>query len=157
MNILVIHGPNLNLLGRREPALYGARTLKEIDALLKRRAAELGAALRCFQTNYEGRILDLLEEHAAWAGALVINPGALTHYSYALHDCIKGLSLKAVEVHLTDISKREPWRRRSVIKPVCAAQFKGEGPGSYLKAVEYCVKEFGGKRPAAAPRSSAKK
>ncbi len=142
MNILVIHGPNLHLLGKREPALYGRTTLKQLDAMLKARAKALGAGLRCFQSNCEGRIIDLLTANAGWAQALVINPAAYTHYSYAIRDAIKALGLPAVEVHLTDISKREPFRKISVIRPVCAARFKGEGPGSYLKALDYCVKNL---------------
>lgn len=142
MNILVIHGPNLHLLGTREPELYGRTTLKQINALLQARATSSGAKLRCFQSNCEGAIIDLLTGNARWADALIINPAAYTHYSYALRDAIKALGLPAVEVHLTDISKREPFRRISVIKPVCAAQFKGEGPASYSKALDYCVKQL---------------
>ncbi|MHB0995943.1 MAG: type II 3-dehydroquinate dehydratase [Elusimicrobiales bacterium] len=139
MNILVIHGPNLHLLGRRAPAIYGSATLEELNCLIKKRARELGVKPRIFQSNCEGGIIDLLTSHAAWADALVINPGAYTHYSYAIRDAIEALALPAVEVHLTDISRREPFRRISVIKPVCLAQFKGEGSGSYLKALDYCL------------------
>ncbi len=139
MNILVIHGPNLHLLGRRKPELYGAATLKQLDSAIKARAAALGFRVRIFQSNCEGAIIDLLTANAAWADALVINPGAYTHYSYAIRDAIEALGLPAVEAHLTDISRREPFRRVSVIKPVCLAQFKGEGPGSYLKALDYCA------------------
>jgi 3-dehydroquinate dehydratase-2 len=139
MNVLVIHGPNLHLLGRRAPALYGKASLKDLDAALKKRAAALGFGLRVFQSNCEGAIIDLLTANAGWADALIINPGAYTHYSYAIRDAIEALDLPAIEVHLTDIAKREPFRRVSVIKPVCVAQFKGEGPGSYLKALDLCA------------------
>ncbi len=139
MNILVIHGPNLHLLGRRKPELYGTATLARLNADIKKRAGELGFRVRAFQSNCEGGIIDLLTRHAAWADALVINPGAYTHYSYAIRDAIEALELPAVEAHLTDISRREPFRRVSVIKPVCLAQFKGEGAGSYLKALDYCA------------------
>ncbi|HNW43286.1 MAG TPA: type II 3-dehydroquinate dehydratase [Elusimicrobiales bacterium] len=142
MNILVIHGPSLHLLGKREPELYGRATLKQLDARIKDRAAALGAKIRSFQSNSEGGIIDLLTANSGWAQALVINPAAYTHYSYAIRDAIKAVGLPAVEVHLTDISRREPWRRISVIKPVCAAQFKGGGADSYLKALEYCVKKL---------------
>jgi len=142
MNLLVIHGPNLHLLGKREPEIYGSTTLEQLNALLKKRATALGAKLRCFQSNSEGEIIDLLTANAGWARALVINPAAYTHYSYAIRDAIKALGLRAVEVHLTDISKREPFRKISVIKPVCAAQFKGQGSVSYIKALEYCIKNF---------------
>lgn len=139
MKILVVHGPNLHLLGRRAPALYGGATLKRLDADIKKRAAALGAKVRVFQSNSEGGIIDWLTANAAWADALVINPGAYTHYSYAIRDAIEALALPAVEVHLTDIARREPFRRVSVIKPVCLAQFKGEGPRSYFKALDYCL------------------
>jgi 3-dehydroquinate dehydratase-2 len=139
MNVLVIHGPNLHLLGRRRPELYGKGTLKDLDAAIKKRAAALGFKVRAFQSNCEGAIIDLLTGNAGWADALVINPGAYTHYSYAIRDAIEALGLPAIEVHLTDISRREPFRRVSVIKPVCIAQFKGEGVRSYLKALDYCA------------------
>jgi len=139
MNILIIHGPNLHLLGKRRPELYGKLTLPQLNARIKKEAAGLGIKLRVFQSNCEGGIIALLTANAAWADALIINPAAYTHYSYAIRDAIEALSLTAVEVHLTDISRREAFRRTSVIKPVCAAQFKGEGPASYLKALHYCA------------------
>ena len=139
MNILVIHGPNLHLLGRRSPEIYGSQTLAELNAAIKERAARLGFKVRIFQSNSEGGIIDLLTANAGWADALVINPAAYTHYSYAIRDAIEALGLPAVEVHLSDISKREPFRRVSVIKPVCLAQLKGGGAGSYLKALDYCA------------------
>lgn len=140
MNILVIHGPNLHLLGRREPEIYGKATLAELNAGIKKHAAGLGLKVRVFQSNSEGKIIDLLTANSAWADALVINPAAYTHYSYAIRDAIAALGLPAVEVHLSDISKREPFRKISVIKPVCRAQFKGEGALSYFKALELCAK-----------------
>lgn len=139
MNLLVIHGPNLHLLGRREPEIYGLATLKELNAAIKKHAAARGARVRAFQSNSEGEIIDLLTANASWADALVINPAAYTHYSYAIRDAVEALGLPAVEVHLSDIAKREPFRRVSVIKPVCLAQFKGEGPTSYFKAIDYCL------------------
>ena len=141
MNILVIHGPNLHLLGKRQPEIYGAETLAQLNGRIKKRAASLGVKVRIFQSNCEGAIIDLLTAHAAWADALVINPAAYTHYSYAIRDAIEGLALPAVEVHLSDISKREPFRKISVIKPVCLAQFKGGGAASYLKALDYLEKK----------------
>jgi 3-dehydroquinate dehydratase-2 len=139
MNILVIHGPNLHLLGKRSPEIYGKATLAHLNAALKEHAALLKAKVRIFQCNCEGGIIDLLTANAGWAGALVINPAAYTHYSYAIRDAVEALGLPAVEVHLSDISKREPFRRLSVIKPVCLAQFKGEGVFSYLKALSFCA------------------
>ena len=137
MNILVIHGPNLHLLGKRQPEIYGAETLAQLNARIKKHAAGLGMKVRIFQSNCEGTIINLLSVQADWADALVINPAAYTHYSYAIRDAISALDLPAVEVHLSDISKREPFRKISVIKPVCLAQFKGEGYASYLKALDY--------------------
>lgn len=139
MNVLVIHGPNLHLLGRRSPEIYGAATLARLNAGIRKRASALGLKVRIFQSNSEGRIIDLLTANDAWADALVINPAAYTHYSYAIRDAIEALDLPAVEVHLSDIARREPFRRVSVVKPVCLAQFKGEGPDSYLKALDYCL------------------
>ena len=141
MNILVIHGPNLHLLGKRQPELYGSETLPQLNSRIKKHAAALGVKVRIFQSNCEGAIIDLLTRQAAWADALVINPAAYTHYSYAIRDAIEGLGLAAVEVHLSDISKREPFRKVSVIKPVCLAQFKGGGAASYLKALDYLKKK----------------
>ena len=139
MNILVVHGPNLHLLGRRNPKIYGDSTLEQLNAEVRKRAASLGFKVRIFQSNCEGALIDLLTINSGWTDALVINPGAYTHYSYAIRDAIEALGLPAVEVHLTDISRREPFRRVSVIKPVCLAQFKGGGADSYLKALDYCA------------------
>jgi len=140
MNILILHGPNLHLLGKRRPDLYGKLSLARLNALIRKKASELGVKARIFQSNGEGEMIDILTANAAWADALIINPAAYTHYSYAIRDAIEALGLPAVEVHLSDISKREPFRRVSVIKPVCAAQFKGGGASSYLRALEYWAK-----------------
>ncbi len=139
MNVLVIHGPNMHLLGRRNPEIYGTTTLARLDLDIKKHAAGLGMKIRAFQSNSEGVIIDLLTANSGWAEALVINPAAYTHYSYAIRDAIEALGLPAVEVHLSDISKREPFRKVSVIKPVCRAQFKGQGPLSYFKALDFCA------------------
>lgn len=137
MNILIIHGPNLHLLGKRQPEIYGSETLAHLNSTIKKNAVALGLKVRIFQSNCEGAIIDLLTAQAGWADALVINPAAYTHYSYAIRDTIEGLGIPAVEVHLSDISKREPFRKISVIKPVCLTQFKGGGAASYLKALDY--------------------
>lgn len=139
MKILVIHGPNLHLLGRRKPEIYGTNTLACLNSAIRKHAAGLGVKVRIFQSNSEGAIIDLLTAGSRWADALVINPAAYTHYSYAIRDAIEALAIPAVEVHLTDIAKREAFRRISVIKPVCLAQFKGEGRLSYFKALEFCA------------------
>ena len=145
MNILIIHGPNLNFLGRREPAIYGRLTLKELNSLIKSHAAAKNAKVRVFQSNCEGRIIDLIAANMAWADRLIINPAAYTHYSYAIRDAIKASGLPSVEVHLSDISKREPFRKISITKSVCVKQIKGLGHDSYLKAIDFCLSSIKGK------------
>ncbi len=135
--IVVVHGPNLNLLGEREPEIYGSATLGEVNHQIKDFAKRMGVEeVRIFQSNHEGAIIDYLHENRRWADGLVINPGALTHYSYALRDAIAAIQLPAVEVHLSDIANREPFRRISVIKEVCIRQITGLGPQGYLRAIE---------------------
>jgi 3-dehydroquinate dehydratase II len=134
-NILIVHGPNLNLLGTRETKIYGTVRLSEINAKLKLQARKQNSSLRIFQANGEGELIDFIQRNRNWADGIVINPAAYTHYSYALRDAISGVGIPTVEVHLSDIKKREPFRRKSVIKPVCVAQISGFGLNSYLKGL----------------------
>ncbi len=130
--ILVIHGPNLNLLGTREPGVYGTTTLAEINARLETTAAQRGATLRILQSNHEGALIDAIHAARGWADGILINPGALTHYSYALRDAITGVGIPTVEVHLSNVYAREPFRHVSVIAPVCRGQISGLGPVGYV-------------------------
>jgi len=134
--ILVIHGPNLNLLGTREPEVYGSVTLEEINERLQVYAAGKGIQVRIFQSNHEGAIIDAIHQAVGWADGLVINPGAYTHYSYAIHDAIAAVGLPAVEVHLSNVQARVDFRRISVIAPVCLGQIVGFGWQSYILGLE---------------------
>lgn len=137
-NILIINGPNLNMLGIREPEVYGKLTLDEINDLIVDETSELNVELEFFQTNHEGDIID--EMQAAYFNGIfgiVLNAGALTHYSYAIRDAIASIPIPVVEVHLSDISSREDFRRNSVINEVCAADFSGLGYKSYVRGVEW--------------------
>jgi 3-dehydroquinate dehydratase-2 len=130
--VLVLHGPNLNLLGTREPAVYGATTLAEIDAALQAEGEALGLAVTCRQSNHEGALIDALHEARQWARGVIINPGGYTHTSVALRDAVSAIGLPVVEVHLSNIDAREEFRHRSLIAPVCVGSVRGFGWRSYL-------------------------
>ena len=134
--ILVVHGPNLNLLGTRQPEIYGHLGLAEINASLEKTAREHGAELRTFQSNSEGAIIDALHEARGWANAVIINAGAYTHYSHAIADALAAVNLPAVEVHLSNIHAREEWRHHSVLAPVVIGSICGLGWRGYVLALE---------------------
>jgi len=150
ISILVVNGPNLNLLGERDPKVYGAHTLDDINDYIKTslrgielRAREIGIdvsiSVAFYQSNHEGALIDCIQEARKSYDGIVFNPGAYTHYSYALHDAVEAIPIPVVEVHLSDISNREDFRRTSVIAPACMGQVKGLGRRGYVDAIEKLV------------------
>ena len=140
MNILVINGPNLNLLGSREPEIYGTDTLKELMMWLETNPISLDQSFKFYQSNHEGEIIDTIQDERHWANGLLINPAAFTHYSYAIRDTISSVEIPTVEVHLSDIHNREEFRQISVISPVCIEQVIGLGKDSYIKGLDILLK-----------------
>ncbi len=135
MNVLVIHGPNLNLLGVREPKVYGSRTLEEINAMIRQEAAALGLEVRILQTNHEGEIIEAIHSAVERAEVIIINPAGFTHTSVAIRDALAAVRLPAIEVHLSNIFAREQFRHSSLTAPVCAGVITGFGVHGYLAAL----------------------
>lgn len=142
MKFLIVNGPNLNLLGEREPELYGSESLEDINNWLKTQESLQGCALEFLQSNHEGVIIDALQQHRTSADGYVINPGGLTHYSISLRDAIAGCQVPTVEVHISDIYSREKFRQVSMVKDVCLSQISGHGKRGYLEALELLRKHL---------------
>lgn len=139
MKILVLHGPNLNLFGRREPHIYGTTTLAQINERLERLAGELEVELAILQSNHEGALVDFLYEHIDIAQGALVNPAGLTQHGVPLHDAIKAMPFPTIEVHMSNIAAREAWRAHSIISPAVKATIQGLGPVSYLAALRALV------------------
>ncbi len=135
--VLLLSGPNLNLLGEREPHIYGSTTLGELEALVRTHAQSLGLSVRAFQSNHEGALLDQLHEARGWAQGCLFNPGALTHYAWSLRDAVAAVKYPVVEVHLSDPRTREPFRHLSVLDGVSAHRVAGKGVAGYLEALDW--------------------
>ncbi len=137
-----MNGPNLNMLGVRDPAIYGSDTLASIEQMVVDYGRDRGVEVECFQSNHEGALIDKLHEAHGKFDGIVYNPGAHTHYSYALHDAVECIDVSVVEIHISDISKREEFRRTSVIAPACIAQVKGMGKDGYLRALDILMERW---------------
>ena len=144
MNILVINGPNLNMLGERDKDIYGNKTLSELDVKIKKQGEILGVDIVTFQSNSEGDIIDLIQKQASQMDGIIINPGALTHYGFSLRDALADSNLPVIEVHLSNIYAREDWRATSVIAPIAMGQISGLGWRGYVAALQILVGEIKG-------------
>lgn len=142
MKFLVMNGPNLNLLGQREPGIYGTENYQYLCNLVKEYAAEHGCQCTCYQSNHEGDLIDAIQGAQGVYDAIIFNPGAYTHYSYALHDALKAVSVPCVEVHISNIHEREEFRRISVTAPACVKQICGHGLKGYLMAMDYFLEKL---------------
>jgi len=142
VKIMAINGPNLNMLGKRNKAIYGDKTLAELDALLKKEGESLGAEIVSFQSNSEGALIDFIQKHSAETSGIIINPGALTHYGLSLRDALYDSGLPVIEVHLSNIYGREEWRAKSVIAPIAKGQISGLGWRGYIAALRTLLGEL---------------
>jgi 3-dehydroquinate dehydratase II len=140
--VLLVSGPNLRSLGRREPEVYGTETLEDIEGWIIREAQNFGVEVHCFQSEVEGEIIKFLQDNDMESDGIIINPGALAHYSIALRDCIKYLSCPVVEVHISNLYRREEFRRNSVVAEVCVGQIHGLGKWGYFGALVYLVEKM---------------
>ena len=141
MKILILHGPNLNLTGKREPEIYGSMSLDDINTQLTKKALELGIKVTCQQSNIEGELIDLLQEANSWADGVVFNPGGYTHTSVALRDAVAAIGIPVVEVHMSNVYAREEFRHNSMLSPVCKGKIVGFGWQSYLLGMRVLVEE----------------
>ena len=139
MNILVINGPNLNMLGIREPAIYGSATYADLVALIQREADALGVAVRFYQSNHEGDLVDAIQRAYSTCDGIVINPGAYTHTSIAILDAVKAVGIPTVEVHISKIEEREDFRQISFVRQACVKTITGHGTDGYLEAIDFLI------------------
>ena len=139
MQVAVLNGVNLNALADRDPEVYGPLGLRELENRIYRWGRELGVQVRCLQTNHEGQFVDWIHESRSWAGGVILNPGAWTHYSYAIRDAVELFTIPVVEVHLSDLAKREEWRHTSVLEDVVSVRVIGKGPEGYREALVHVV------------------
>jgi 3-dehydroquinate dehydratase-2 len=145
MKILVINGPNLNMLGKRDKAVYGEKTLAEVDSMLRKQGEDLAVEVMAFQSNSEGALIDFIQEQSDSANGIIINPGALTHYGLSLRDALADTKLPIIEVHLSNIYAREEWRAKSVIAPIAKGQISGLGWRGYIAALQILASELKGR------------
>ena len=137
MNILILHGPNLNLLGKRQPDIYGSESLDELSTWIQTSLEAVNMNLKFLQSNHEGEIIDCLHDEREWSEGIIINPGAFAHYSYAIRDAIEAIGIPTVEVHISNINNREKFRKLLVISDVCINTITGKGKSGYLKALTF--------------------
>ena len=141
MRIVVLNGVNLDAVDRRDPDLYGGLTLSELETRIYQWASQLGCTVRCRQTNHEGEYVDWCHDALDWADAVILNPGAWSHYSWAIHDAVELFTVPVVEVHLSNVNEREDWRKFSVLEGMMSARIVGKGPDGYREALEFLTKE----------------